>query len=138
MTPHDTYPSFVGQFTGVYELEGHERGAFATLLKLDPATAGSLRNGGALQEAPYSCLSSSQTPMNLPAKIAEAAVCYLKARSTVKIICERRNFWPAGENKSGVKSVSRFVTPLWECQVGGDISTPGRRHLVERDLEAEI
>ena len=35
MTPHDTYPSFVGQFTGVYELEGHERGAFATLLKLD-------------------------------------------------------------------------------------------------------
>ena len=44
MTPHDTYPSFVGQFTGVYELEGHERGAFATLLKLDPATARSLRN----------------------------------------------------------------------------------------------
>ena len=119
MTPHDTYPSFVGQFTGVYELEGHERGAFATLLKLDPATAGSIAEKWwrALQEAPYSCLSSSQTPMNLPAKIAEAAVCYLKARSTVKIICERRNFWPAGENKSGVKSVSRFVTPLWAGQV---------------------
>ena len=47
MTPHDTYPSFVGQFTGVYELEGHERGAFATLSEARPGHRRiELRNGG--------------------------------------------------------------------------------------------
>ena len=76
------YAIFVGKFTGVCELDGHEYGAFLKLHHSQRAGHSVVADRASQKapQAPRSWPSSSQTPVNWPTKLRYVMVCHLVSR----------------------------------------------------------